>query len=114
MCCSDLSALFIGDEPVTIEFPKIAELKVVSAPPGVRGQADTTFKEVELENGLKVLVPQFIREGEVVRITTDDLSYLDRVTTKSLKSGVEIPPEKPAEKKPSPKAEKSKDEKGQG
>lgn len=83
---TEVSAIFLGDQPVTIEFPKVVELKVVSAPPGVRGQADTTYKEVELENGLKILVPQFIKEGEIVRLNTEDFSYLDRVTTKSLKT----------------------------
>ena len=84
---TDVQAIYIGEQPVAIDFPKAAELKVVSAPPGVRGQADTTYKEAELENGLKILVPQFIREGEVVRVNTEDFSYLDRVTVKSLKSG---------------------------
>lgn len=96
---SEVSAIFIGDQPVTIEFPRVVELKVVSAPPGVKGQADTTFKEVELENGLKILVPQFIKEGEGVRVNTEDFSYLDRITTKSLKSGAEVVPEKQDEKR---------------
>lgn len=83
---TEVSALFVGDRPLTIEFPKVVELKVVSAPPGVRGQADTTYKEVEIENGLKILAPQFIKVGETVRVNTEDFSYLDRITTKSLKT----------------------------
>lgn len=83
---TEVRAIFIGDKPVTIDFPKVVELKVASAPPGVKGQADTTYKEVELENGLKILVPQFIKEGEIIRVNTEDFSYLDRVTTKSLKT----------------------------
>lgn len=83
---TEVSAIFIDGKPVTIEFPKVVELKVVSAPPGVRGQADTTYKEIELENGLKILAPQFIKEGETVRVNTEDFAYLDRVTTKSLKT----------------------------
>ena len=81
-----VNAIFSGERPLTIEFPKVVELKVASAPPGVRGQADSTYKEIELENGLKILAPQFIKEGEVVRVNTEDFSYLDRVTTKSLKT----------------------------
>lgn len=91
---SEVHAIFIAGKPVTLEFPKVVELKVVSAPPGVRGQADTTYKEVELENGLKILAPQFIKEGETVRVSTDELSYLDRVTTKSLKTETVIEKEK--------------------
>ena len=83
---TEVSAIFVGDKPVTIEFPKVVELKVTTAPPGVRGQANTTYKEIELENGLKILAPQFIKEGEIVRVNTEDFSYLDRVTTKSLRT----------------------------
>ncbi len=96
---TEVSAIFVGDQAVTVDFPKVVELKVASAPPGVRGQADTTFKEVELENGMKLLAPQFIKEGEVVRVNTEDFSYLDRVTVKSLKTGAEAAPEKKPEKK---------------
>ncbi len=80
----EVDALCIDDKPVSIEFPKIVELKVLSTPPGVKGQSDTTYKEAELENGVKILVPQFVKEGETVRVNTDDFSYLDRVTVKTM------------------------------
>ncbi len=80
-------------KPLSIAFPKIAELKVTNAPPGVKGGNDSTYKEVELENGLKVLVPQFIKEGESVRIDVENLAYLERVTVKRM--GTE---QKPREK----------------
>lgn len=88
---TDVRAICIGDQPVTIDFPKTVELKIKSTSPGVRGQSDTTFKEAEVENGLKILVPQFVKEGEIVRVNTDDFSYIDRVTVKSMKSETEAP-----------------------
>ncbi|MBI4115294.1 MAG: elongation factor P [Candidatus Omnitrophica bacterium] len=87
---TEVDAIYSGDKPITLEFPKTVELRVVRTAPGVKGQADTTYKEAELENGLKILVPQFIKEEEVVRVNTDDLSYIDRVTVKSLKTGGEF------------------------
>lgn len=103
---TDVRAVCVGEKPVTLDFPKTVELKVVSTPPGVKGQADTTYKEAELENGLKILVPQFIREGETIRMNTDDFSYVDRVTVKSLKSApLPESPETPKDKsKEKPKA----------
>lgn len=79
-----IDVLFGENKILSIAFPKIVELKVVNTPPGVKGQSDTTYKEAELENGIKVLVPQFIREGEKIRLNTEDLSYLERVTVKSM------------------------------
>ncbi len=83
---TDVRAQSIGEKPVTIDFPKTVELRVIRTAPGVKGQTDTTFKEAELENGLKVLIPQFVKEGEIVRVNTDDFSYAERVTVKSLKN----------------------------
>ena len=83
----EIDMLLLDGKPLTINFPKIVELLVASAPPGVKGQSDTTYKEVELENKLKILVPQFVSEGEHIRINVEDLSYVDRVTTKSLATG---------------------------
>jgi elongation factor P len=79
-----IEVLFGEEKVLSIAFPKIVELKVVSTPPGVKGQSDSTFKEAELENGLKVLVPQFISTGETIRVNTDDLSYLDRISVRSM------------------------------
>jgi len=79
-----IEVLFGEGKALSISFPKIVELKVVSAPPGVRGQSDSTFKEAELENGLKVLVPQFISTSETIRLNTDDLSYMDRISVRSM------------------------------
>lgn len=85
----DVDAICIDDRPVSVAFPKIVDLKVVSTAPGVKGQSDTTYKEAELENGLKILVPQFVKEGETVRVNTDDISYLERVTVKTMQSKAE-------------------------
>jgi len=84
---AEIAGLFEGEQPLSIDFPKTVELKIVSAPPGVKGQADTTYKEVELENGLKVLAPQFVKEGEVVRVDTENLTYLDRVPIRTMGGG---------------------------
>jgi len=79
-----IEVLFGEGKALSIAFPKIVELKVVNTPPGVKGQSDSTYKEAELENGLKILVPQFISANETIRVNTDDLSYLDRVSVRSM------------------------------
>lgn len=79
-----IDVLFGEGKVLSVSFPKIVELKVISTPPGVKGQSDSTYKEAELENGLKVLVPQFVRTGETIRVDTDDLSYVDRVSVRSM------------------------------
>ncbi|MFH0886563.1 MAG: elongation factor P [bacterium] len=53
--------------PVSVIFPEFVELKVSSAPAGIK-QGDITYKPVTLENGLEIMAPHFIKEGEIVRV----------------------------------------------
>lgn len=75
---------FSEGKPVHIVFPSAVELAVVSAPPGVGG-GDNTLKEVELENGIKILAPQFIKQGDRVRVEVASQRYLDRVKEEKAK-----------------------------
>lgn len=70
--------LFEGT-PIRLVFPEAVELKVVSAPPGLREHETATYKSVVLENGLEVLAPQFIKEGDIVKIEVATGKYLERV-----------------------------------
>ena len=76
-----IKVLFGEGKVLSIAFPKVVELKVVSTS---KWQNSANFKEAELENGLMVLVPQFVSEGETIRLNTDDLSYMDRVSVRSM------------------------------
>ena len=70
--------LFEGT-PIRLVFPEAVELKVVSAPPGLREHETATYKSVVLENGLEVLAPQFIKEGDIVKVEVATGKYLGRV-----------------------------------
>jgi elongation factor P len=76
----DVEVMNFNDKPVTIKIPPKVELKVVEAPPGVKGDtASNATKRVKLETGYEVTVPLFIKEGEVVRINTETGEYVERV-----------------------------------
>jgi len=81
----EINVLVAGDRLISVDFPKTVELKVATAPEPIKGHGENVFKEVELENGLKILAPQFVKEGDRVRVNVEDLSYLERLTVKSLK-----------------------------
>jgi len=70
---------FYRGEPVSIIFPEIVEVKVATTAHPVHQQQDNTYKYATLENGLEVMVPQFIKPGEVVRIEVGSGKYVDRV-----------------------------------
>lgn len=64
---------------IGVIFPETVELKIISTPPGLREHETSTYKTATLENGMEVLVPQFIKVGEVVRIEVETGKYLERV-----------------------------------
>jgi elongation factor P len=71
---------FYEGNPVGIELPTTVELKVVETTPEVKGgTAGAQRKPAKLETGLMVQVPAFVGEGEVIRVTTEDGAYLERV-----------------------------------
>lgn len=70
---------FYQSSPINIVFPKIAELTIASSPPGIHEGSDSTLKEAVAENGLKILVPQFIREGDIIKVDVETGKYIDRV-----------------------------------
>jgi elongation factor P len=75
----DVDCLYFEGRPVAMELPIKIELKVMSAPPGVRGNsAGSVTKTVELETGAEINVPMFIEAGEVIRINTDTGEYVER------------------------------------
>jgi elongation factor P len=70
---------FIEGKIVSVELPNTVELKVVDTPPVARGATATNqTKDAVLETGLRVRVPPFIENGEVLRIDTRTGEYLER------------------------------------
>ena len=66
-------------KPVNVIFPDAVVLKVTEAPPGLRHEGSTAGKKVVLENGVRILAPQFIVTGDLVRINPETGKYIDRV-----------------------------------
>lgn len=70
---------FHEGRPVAVVFPETVDLRVVQTSQPIRERESHVYKPAILENGLEVLVPQFIAEGDIVRINVYTRSYVDRV-----------------------------------
>lgn len=73
-----VSIEFVGDQPVSVELPEMMEMRVGDTAPPVHQQNDSTWKPALLDNGVEVMVPQFIKTGDVIRIDLAKLAYMDR------------------------------------
>ncbi len=69
---------FLGDQPVGVEMPGFIEATITDTAPPVHAQNDSTWKPARLENGVEIMVPQFIKTGDRVRVDLNTLKYMDR------------------------------------
>ncbi len=72
------------EKHVGIEPPLTIDIKVVKTEPFLKGATQSaSSKPAMLETGITINVPQFIKEGETVRIDTRQGKYLERVKNKT-------------------------------
>ncbi|WP_309382112.1 elongation factor P [Cerasicoccus frondis] len=71
--------LFVDDSPVSVNLPAAVEMEVTESAEGVKGDtASNVQKPATMSTGLVVQVPLFIKPGEILKIRTEDGSYLGR------------------------------------
>lgn len=74
-----IRAMIYNDECVGIEVPVAVELRVTQCDPAVRGNSATSrTKPATLETGLSVQVPEYLEEGELVKVDTRTGDFLSR------------------------------------
>ena len=67
------------ERPIGIKLPDQVTCEIVEADPVVKGQtATSSYKPSILDNGVKLMVPQFISAGERVLVDTSDITYIRR------------------------------------
>ncbi|MFB3826962.1 MAG: elongation factor P [Bryobacteraceae bacterium] len=69
---------FVEGRPVSVQFPDVMEVRVAETAPPVHQQQDNTWKPARFENGVEIMVPQFIKTGDMIRLDVANLKYMDR------------------------------------
>jgi len=70
---------FYDDEAINASLPQKVTCGVIETEPVVKGQtAANSFKPAILDNGLKVMVPPFIDQGEKINVNTETIEYSER------------------------------------
>ena len=76
---ASVTVTFVDDKPVQIELPPSVILTVADAPEGVRGDsANNVQKAIQLETGITVQAPLFIKTGEKIKVDTRTGKYMER------------------------------------
>ncbi|MCL4255979.1 MAG: elongation factor P, partial [Anaerolineae bacterium] len=67
-------------EIIDYELPTSIDMLVTESEMAVAGDtANSPSKKVTTETGLVVQVPMFVKEGDIIRVKTEDGSYMTRV-----------------------------------
>ncbi len=70
---------YVGEEALNVALPAKVTCTIATTDPVQRGQtAANSFKPAILDNGLRVLVPPFVGEGERIIVNTDSMEYSER------------------------------------
>jgi elongation factor P len=76
---AEVQILFYEDKPVSVVLPIKIELAVAHTEPGVRGDtAQGGTKPATLETGAVITVPLFVKIGDVLRVNTEEGTYVER------------------------------------
>jgi elongation factor P len=75
----NFQAEWLNGRPIAINLPAVTELEVVETAPVMKTATKTaSTKPAKLSNGMTVQVPEFISEGERVRVDPRNGTYLER------------------------------------
>ena len=71
---------FLEENPLSVDLPTNIECEVESTDGVVKGQtASSSYKPAKLKNGLNIMVPPFIEEGNKIMLDTRNLEYVKKV-----------------------------------
>ena len=76
----EVKLTFYDGEAIDVEIPLAVDMEIVEAEVSVRGDTATgVTKRVTTETGLEVQVPNFVNQGDRIRVDTRTGSYVTRV-----------------------------------
>jgi len=75
----NLTVQFHENRLISVSLPEKIEGIVAECEPVVKGQtATSSYKPAILENGVRIMVPQFINQGDKILVNTVTMEYLER------------------------------------
>jgi len=72
--------LLFNNAPIGMTPPNHVVLKIIYTEPGVRGNTATNLtKPATVDTGAEIIVPNFVEQGESIRVDTRTGEYIERV-----------------------------------
>lgn len=76
---SGITALLVEGQCVSVQLPMIVEMPIVETPPALKAaSASARNKPAKLPTGLEIQVPEYLAEGEMIKINTETREFVSR------------------------------------
>lgn len=76
---SGITALLVEGQCVAVQLPVVVEMPIVETPPAMKAaSASARNKPAKLPTGLEIQVPEYLEEGEVIKINTETREFVSR------------------------------------
>ncbi|WP_108501831.1 elongation factor P [Paracoccus indicus] len=70
---------YYGEEALSVSIPQKVTCTVAETEPVVKGQtAANSYKPATLDNGVRIMIPPFVGEGEAIVVNTEAFEYSER------------------------------------
>ncbi|MEO1120690.1 MAG: elongation factor P, partial [Pseudomonadota bacterium] len=70
---------YYEEEALSCQLPEKVVCEIVETEPVIKGQtAANSFKPAVLDNGVRVMVPPFVAQGEKIEVLTESFEYSSR------------------------------------
>ena len=70
---------YYGEEALSVSIPQKVTCTVAETEPVVKGQtAANSYKPATLDNGVRIMIPPFVGEGEAIVVNTEMFEYSER------------------------------------
>lgn len=70
---------YYGEEALSVSIPQKVTCTVAETEPVVKGQtAANSYKPAILDNGVRIMIPPFVGEGEAIVVNTEIFEYSER------------------------------------
>ena len=76
----EVSINFYNENPLSIDLPNQITCKIENTDAAIKGQTvSSSYKPAILENGINILVPPFIENGDEIVIDTRSIEYVKKI-----------------------------------
>ena len=70
---------YYDSEALSAALPQKVTCTITETEPAVKGQTSAnSFKPATLDNGVRVMIPPFVSEGEAIIVNTETMEYVER------------------------------------